>query len=72
MQQGAFRNTKPRFRGISIMTTLPLRAGNPANRRRDVTGAFSAVAAIIGSVFALLAQAEHESSEARSRFPAAD
>jgi hypothetical protein len=54
------------------MTTLSLRAGYPAQTRREFSRAVTAVAAIFEMVVDVLAEAEHQSSEARSRFPFAD
>jgi len=54
------------------MTTLTLRAGYPADAKRGLIRAIAAVTATVERVFEVFAEAEHQSSEARSRYPLAD
>jgi hypothetical protein len=54
------------------MTTLSLHAGYPAHARRGVTRVIAAVTATVEQVFEVFAEAEHQSSAARNRYPLAD
>jgi hypothetical protein len=54
------------------MTTLSLRAGFPADTRRGFARALAAVTATVERVFEVIAEAEHQSSAARNRYPLAD
>ena len=54
------------------MMTLSLSAGYPAHARRGVMRAIAAVTATVEQVFEVFAEAGHQSSAARSRYPLAD
>jgi hypothetical protein len=54
------------------MTDHSLRAGYPADARRGLMRALVAVTATVEQVFEVFAEAEHQSSAARKRYPLAD
>jgi hypothetical protein len=54
------------------MTTLILRAGYPAHARRGFIRVIAAVTATVEQMFEVFAEAEHQSSAARNRYPLAD
>jgi hypothetical protein len=56
----------------AIMTTPSFDAGDPAHARRGVIRALAAVTATVERMFDVFAEAGHQSSAARSRYPLAD